>query len=172
MEGTDSVTVVEAERSQAPVIQNLVQLYTHDFSEFWSGTSRGELNVQGLFETYPLEGYWSRANWAAMLIWCGRTLAGFCLVNDNSHSGLESGRNMSEFFIVRKHRGQGVGRHAAEIVFSRQPGAWEVAVARKNVRAREFWLNTLKRSARCSRLQQLELRDESWDGPVFRFNWS
>jgi predicted acetyltransferase len=166
-----SVAVVDAERGQAPVIQNLMQLYTHDFSEFWAGASRGELNAQGLFEPYPLDEYWSNANWAAMLIWCDRALAGFSLVNDRTHSGLEADRNMAEFFIVRKHRARGVGRLAAEIIFSRQPGLWEVAVSRKNTPAREFWRNTIKRSAKCAQFQELDLQDERWNGPILRFDW-
>ena len=78
------------ERAQAPIIQNLMQLYTHDFSEFWGGTARGDLNAQGLFPAYPLDEYWSQEHWAAMLIWCDRALAGFCLVNDRTHTGLSA----------------------------------------------------------------------------------
>jgi predicted acetyltransferase len=165
------VVVASAERAQAPIIQNFMQLYTHDFSEFWGGTSRGDVNEQGLFDAYPLDEYWSNARWVAMLIWCGRALAGFCLVNDRTHSGLKAQRNMAEFFILRKHRGRGVGRLAAEIIFSRHPGVWEVAVARKNVRAREFWRKTIQPSAKCSQFQELELQDEHWNGPIFRFEW-
>ncbi len=163
--------MVAAERAQAPIIQNLMQLYTHDFSEFWGGTARGDLNAQGLFEAYALDEYWSNANWQAMLICCDRVLAGFCLVNDRTHSGLRADRNMAEFFILRKHRGRGVSRLAAGIIFSRQPGSWEVAVARKNAHAREFWRNTIKRSANCSQFQELDLQDERWNGPIFRFEW-
>jgi predicted acetyltransferase len=172
MEQQSSVSVVGAERAQAPIIQNLIQLYTHDFSGFWGGTSRGDLNAQGLFESYPLDDYWSLPNWSAMLIWCDRALAGFCLINDRTHSGLQAQRNMAEFFILRKHRGRGVGRFAAEIIFSQHPGLWEVAVARKNAPAREFWRKTIKRSAKSSRFQELDLRDERWNGPIFRFEWS
>jgi predicted acetyltransferase len=167
----DSIFVAAADRAQAPIIQNLVQLYTHDFSEFWGGSSRGDLNAQGLFEPYPLDPYWSSANWAAMLIWCDRVLAGFSLVNDRTHSGLAAQRNMAEFFILRKHRGRGVGRIAAESIFSRYPGSWEVAVARKNALAQEFWRNTATRSAKCSQFQQLDRRDDHWNGPIFRFHW-
>jgi predicted acetyltransferase len=166
-----SVSVAGAERAQAPIIQNLMQLYTHDFSEFWSGTARGEVNAQGRFDDYPLNEYWSKTNWSAMLIWCERVLAGFCLVNDRTHSGLPAQRNMAEFFILRKHRGRGVGRRAAEIIFSQQPGLWEVAVARNNSQAREFWRNTIQGSAKCSEFQQLDLHDERWNGPIFRFAW-
>jgi predicted acetyltransferase len=171
MEEQGLVSVADAERGQTPVIQNLMQLYTHDFSEFWAGTSRGDLNEHGLFDAYPLDEYWSKANWAAMLIWCNRVLAGFCLVNDRTHSGLSAHRNMAEFFILRKYRGRGVGRLAAEMVFSRQPGLWEVAVARKNAHAREFWRKSIKRSPRSSKFQELDLQDERWNGPIFRFEW-
>lgn len=166
------VSVADAERAQANIIQNLMQLYTHDFSEFWAGTARGDLNAQGLFDAYPLDEYWSNANCAALLIWCERVLAGFCLVNDRTHSGLPAQRNMAEFFILRKHRGRGVGRLAATSIFSRQPGSWEVAVARRNAHAREFWHKTIQRSAKCSQFQELDLKDERWNGPIFRFEWA
>ena len=172
MEEQGSVSVADAERGQAPVIQNLMQLYTHDFSEFWSGTARGDLNSRGLFDAYPLDEYWSQAHWAAMLIRCDRALAGFCLINDRTHSRLPAQRNMAEFFILRKYRGGGVGRRAAQSIFSRHPGSWEVAVARKNAPAREFWCKTVTRSAKCSQFQQLDLQDERWNGPIFRFDWS
>src|SRR5271156_2095917 len=113
MEEPGSVSVTVVERAQAPIIQNLMQLYTHDFSEFWAGTARGDLNAQGLFDAYPLDEYWSNAHWAALLIWCERALAGFCLINDKTHSGLKAQRNLAEFFILRKHRGRAVGRRAA-----------------------------------------------------------
>ena len=164
-----SVTI--AERAQAPIFQNLIQLYTHDFSEFWAGTPRGELNAQGLFDAHPLDEYWVRNNWAALLIWRARVLAGFCLLNDRTHSGLPAARNMAEFFILRKHRGSGVGRRAAEVIFSRYPGLWEVAVARRNAQAREFWRKTIQPSAKCSQFQELDLHDERWNGPIFRFEW-
>lgn len=172
MQEPDSVSVAGAEPAQAPIIQNLMQLYTHDFSEFWGGTSRGDLNALGLFEPYPLHDYWSLANWAAMLIWCDRVLAGFCLINDRTHSGLAAQRNMAEFFILRKHRGRGVSQRAAQIIFSRQAGLWEVAVARKNTHAQEFWRRTITRSSKCSRFQELDLQDARWNGPIFRFDWA
>jgi predicted acetyltransferase len=168
-QGSVSVTVAAA--AHAPVIQNLTQLYTHDFSEFWGGTSRGDLNAAGLFAAYPLDDYWTKPNWSALLIWCDQALAGFSLVNDQTHSGLAANSNMAEFFIVRKYRGRGVGRIAAEIVFSQYPGLWEVAVARKNSRGREFWNKTIRRSAKTSNIQELDLQNEKWNGSILRFEW-
>jgi predicted acetyltransferase len=155
----------------APLIQNLMQLYTHDFSEFWAGTSRGDLNAEGRFDPYPLDDYWSRANWSAALIWCDRALAGFALINDVTHSGMAAHRNMGEFFILRKYRGRGVGRIAAELIFSRHEGLWELAVARKNAPALEFWRKTIRSSPNASSIQELDLQNAHWNGAILRFEW-
>ncbi|MGO9935746.1 MAG: GNAT family N-acetyltransferase [Steroidobacteraceae bacterium] len=163
--------MTKAERAQEPVIQNLVQLYTHDFSEFWAGTPRGDLKPDGRFDPYPLDDYWTRPGWSAALISNNGVLAGFVLTNDQAHSGRPVEHNVGEFFILRKHRRQGVGRRAAEAVFSQQPGSWEVAVARKNVRAGEFWRTTIRSSPQATNIHELDVANEMWNGPVFRFEW-
>lgn len=167
-----SVQVTEAVSADAPLIQNLMQLYTHDFSEFWAGTSRGDLDFEGRFSAYPLESYWSRANFSAALIWCQHKLAGFALINDETHSGLPADRNMGEFFIVRKYRGGGVARVAAEILFSRHAGVWEVAVARKNTRALQFWRKIIRSSPKASAIEEMDVQNAHWTGPILRFCWS
>jgi predicted acetyltransferase len=166
------VQVTEAFSADAPLIQNLLQLYTHDFSEFWAGTSRGDLDVEGRFSAYPLDGYWSRANWWAGLIRCQGKVAGFALINDETHSGLPADRNLAEFFIVRKYRGSGAGRVAAKILFSRHPGSWEVAVARKNTGALQFWRKVIRSAANASAAEELDVQTAHWNGPILRFAWS
>ena len=166
-----SVQLVRALPEEQPALQNLIQLYTHDFSELWAGTTRGDLNSLGRFEDYPLDNYWCRPNWMAWFIRCSGALAGFCLVNDHIHSGQSADRSIGEFFILRKHRGQGVGRSAAEQIFDAYPGSWEVAVARKNVKAREFWRATIQGGAAVSGFRELDIINEHWSGPVFQFRW-
>jgi predicted acetyltransferase len=165
-----NVIVTPALRAQEPIIQNLVQLYTHDFSEFWAGTPRGDLRPDGRFDPYPLDGYWTRPGWSAALISSGGVLAGFALINDQARSGQPVDHNVGEFFILRKHRGHGVGRRAAEAIFSQAPGSWEVAVARKNVAAGEFWRKTID-APQASNIHELDVATDQWNGPVFRFAW-
>lgn len=164
--------VTEADSSQSLLIQNLIQLYTHDFSEFWAGSSRGDLDAQGRFEAYPLERYWSRPQWFAGLIWCDSQLAGFGLINDETHSRLPADRNMAEFFVVRKYRGSGVGRAAAKILLSRYPGTWEIAVARQNTRALKFWRDLVRSLPKTTHFEELDVRSAHWNGPILRFDWS
>jgi predicted acetyltransferase len=165
-----NVILTPALRAQGPIIQNLVQLYTHDFSEFWAGTPKGDLRPDGRFDPYPLEDYWTQRGWSAALIFSDGVLAGFVLINDRAHSGLPVDHNIGEFFVLRKHRGQGVGRRAAQSIFTQQPGRWEIAVARKNVRARDFWRKAID-APQAANVQELDVATDMWNGPVFRFEW-
>jgi predicted acetyltransferase len=46
---------------------------------------------------------------------------------------------MAEFFVLGTHRRRGIGRAAAELIFSRFAGRWEVAEALANTDAVGFW---------------------------------
>jgi predicted acetyltransferase len=161
----------KAVRAQEPIFQKLAQLYTHDFSEFWAGTARGDLNADGCFDPYPMDKYWDNPDWSASLIWHGKALAGFALVNDESHSGGPVERNMAEFFILRKYRGIGLGRGAAKMLFAAHPGSWEVAVARKNIQAFEFWRAIITSEPNVADIRSLDMANDHWNGPIFRFTW-
>ena len=161
--------LIQAKGADAPVLQNLFQLYAHDFTAFWAGQARGELGEDGRFEPYALEGYFLRPAWRAFLVRAGGALAGFALVNDVPHSGLPADRSMAEFFIVRKHRRSGLGRRCAERLFHAAPGVWEVAVARANVRAQSFWRTVIGACAAPGSAAELDLNGPDWNGPVFRF---
>ena len=167
-----TVTLTTAARADEPVLQNLAQFYTHDFSEFWVGTSNGDLMADGRFEPYPLASYWTDPVRSAQFIWSDGFLAGFALVNDHAHSGVPVASSMAEFFVLRKHRGQGVGRIAAELVFSQRPGPWEVAVARRNTQALTFWRRAVQATGRAHDLVETDVSSDGWNGPILRFIWS
>lgn len=166
-----TVTLSDADRAQEPLLQNLIQLYTHDFSEFWAGTPNGDLLADGRFAAYPLDAYWAAPNWSAHLIWRDGALAGFCLINDYAHGDTPVDRSVAEFFILRKHRSGGVGRRAAELIFSRHQGSWEAAVARRNTAALAFWRRTIEGAPGATGLREIDANSERWNGPILRFDW-
>jgi predicted acetyltransferase len=166
-----AVTVTQAFREQAPILLNLMQFYMHDFSAFFVGTDRRDVEPDGRYADYALDDYWTQPNWSAFLIHCDGALAGFALINDQAHSGQAIDRSVAEFCVLRKYRGQGVGRIAAEALFSRHPGSWEVAVMRKNLAAAAFWRGTIQHAALARDVVELDLHDDGWNGPVLRFGW-
>ncbi|KAA1237463.1 hypothetical protein D3C87_566120 [compost metagenome] len=153
-------------------LQNMMQLYTHDFSEFWAGTSRGELGQNGRFPDYPLEPYFERPRWSAFLFNADHRPVGFALINDESHSTLPTEYSVGEFFIVRKYRGQGLGLIAAQRLFQQHPGAWEVAVARKNTKALRFWQGAICKCASAGSVSELDWDRPEWNGAIIRFHVS
>lgn len=171
MDRTPGVSLISLGREHEATFQNLIQLYTHDFSELWAGTPRGDVQTNGRFMDYPLSGFWERARWSANLILVGTTTAGFALVNDLSHIGDDVDANVAEFFILRKFRGQGVGRSAAQTMFNSWPGSWEVAVASRNQAARKFWKRVIESSSEARDVREIDAQTELWTGPVFRFEW-
>lgn len=156
-------------REQEPALQNLMQFYIHDFSEFWAGTSKGDLQADGRFEPYPLASYWTDPSRSAWFIWRDDVLAGFALVNDHAHSGGPIDNSVAEFFVLRKHRGSGVAADAAHLVFATRSGLWEVAVARKNTAALRFWRKAAAATPGATDIREIDVRTPEWDGPIILF---
>ena len=166
-----SVSLVSPGREHEATFQNLIQLYTHDFSEFWADTPKGDVQANGRFADYPLSDFWQRPEASASLIMFGSTIAGFCLVSDFSRIGEAVGANVVEFFVLRKFRGHGVGKLAARAVFNSRPGSWEVAVMSRNQAARKFWKSVIETSSEATNVRDIEVQTDRWTGPVFRFEW-
>lgn len=164
-----TVQVDEAAADMRPAIEQMMQLYIHDFSEHWAGTERGELQDDGRFAPYPLDAYWAEPGRVPLLIRAGGHLAGFALLNRYAHSGQPADRCVAEFFVVRKHRRSGVGRRAAQEIFSRWPGLWEAAVVRRNTAALAFWRLAVAEHPRVSNIEEVDVRTQAWDGPILRF---
>jgi predicted acetyltransferase len=122
------VTVRLATAPDRAAIENMMQLYTHDFSEHWTGRAEGDLDDRGRFAAYPLDPYWTDPSHVAFLIHVDAKLAGFALINTLSHTRQPLDRNVAEFFIVRKYRRSGIGLQAAHAIFDLYPGQWEAAV--------------------------------------------
>ncbi|PKQ05994.1 MAG: acetyltransferase [Alphaproteobacteria bacterium HGW-Alphaproteobacteria-12] len=164
------IDITLARPEEKPVIANLMQLYTHDFSEHWSGTPEGELGDDGRFADYPyLDSYWGEPARVPLLFRAHGHPVGFALLNDHAHSGIAADRNMAEFFIVRKYRRGGMGTAAAHAVFSRYPGTWEAAIARRNVAALAFWRKAVASHPDVRDIEESDMSTKEWDGYVIRF---
>ena len=162
------VTLEIATPGQRVTLENLFQLYTHDFSVFWTDRPDGELQEDGRFAQYVhLDGYWTEADRTPLLIRAGGHVAGFALVNTFAHSGLELDYSVAEFFVVRKHRRSGVGFAAATQIIRARPGLWEMAVARRNVAALPFWRRVCSAVGAPS-VEELDRNDALWNGAILR----
>ena len=84
------VTLEQIGAARAETLDNLFQLYVHDFSVLWfDRTDIGELQENGRFPSYiGAEKFWTEPRNSAWLIRADGKLAGFALLGIESHSGL------------------------------------------------------------------------------------
>ena len=164
-----SVAAVEAPAAQRPVLERLLQLYLHDFSEFAPiGSPHGEVDAEGRFFYPPLDGYWRESGHIPLLIRADDRIAGFVLVHQWSALRLPLDHGVAEFFVLRKYRRAHVGRRAALAVFRRYPGRWEVPVAWYNPPALAFWRKVTAEAAP-GKVEEIAGDGKRWAGPVLCF---
>ncbi len=130
------VEIIPARPFQAPVLANLLELYSYDFSPLLDL----QLGADGRYGYPALPLYWQEAQRYPFLIQVDGHWAGFALVQQGSQIFGQAGVwDMAEFFIVRAHRRRGVGRYAAQAIWTRFAGQWELRVMDRNEKALAFW---------------------------------
>lgn len=151
-------------RSDRNLVRRLMELYQYDFSEF----DGQDLDEHGCFGYGDLDYFWFEPTHAVFLVTVDENLAGFVLV-DNEVVVTGNERSVTEFFILRKYRRQGVGKQVAIEVFRRLPAKWEVRVIEQNSPAQNFWRRVIAEYTQ-DKFQENRLDDDEWDGPVFSFD--
>jgi len=142
----------------------MMELYLHDFSEF----DGDDLDEHGRFGYGDLDYFWFEPTHAAFVITVTEKLAGFVLV-DNEVVVEGNARSITEFFVMRKYRQQGVGKQVAFEVLSRLPARWEVRVIEKYTPAQGFWRQVIAEYTQ-GVFQEIRLAKDDWNGPVFYFD--
>jgi predicted acetyltransferase len=123
-----------AQRDELETIENLMQFYMYDFSE-WLPLKLGE---HGFFSAQPKPDYWRKPATRPFLIKVDGELAGFATVDDETHIDLAE-HNIGYFFVSRRFRGQGVAKFVVSTLLSRFPGQWQIFHIDANQSARLFW---------------------------------
>lgn len=64
---------------------------------------------------------------------------GFLMLGINGNKHEESNWFIGEFYIAKKHQGQGIGKTVICDLLQKQRGRYCFYVLKKNIRAKEFW---------------------------------
>ena len=134
------IEILPAQVEDKPVLQHLLQLCLHDYSEF----NGKEVNAHGLFDYPYLDYYWTEPGRYPFLVRVEGTLAGFVLVRQVELDAAGPLWQMAEFFILRKYRRQGIGREVVHRVFNRFEGRWQVTQEEGNLPAQLFWQRVME----------------------------
>lgn len=144
-------------------LRRMLELYQHDLSDVWDQ----DLDADGEYG-YRLERYETDPACRAFVFEVASRYAGFALV-DNSVSLPGNTLWMSQFFVMKKYRRQGLGQAAAVQVFDQVRGRWEVGQMPKNLPAQAFWRRVIG-GYTGGRFAEHRLSDERWDGVLQCFD--
>ncbi|WP_166217176.1 GNAT family N-acetyltransferase [Pseudomonas atagonensis] len=123
-----------AQRDDLDTLENLMQFYMHDFSE-WLPLKLAE---HGFFAIQPKDDYWRHPATRPFLIRVDGELAGFATVDNQTHLDTAE-HNIGYFFLARRFRGQGVAQFVVSALLSKIPGQWQIFHIDANLPAQRFW---------------------------------
>lgn len=128
---------------QKSTVARLLEFYWYDLSTLFDL----DLDGYGCYGYPYLDDYWIKPDHFPFLVYVDDVLAGLVLIQKTlpefSVSPIDRW-DISEFFILRKFRGQNVGLHAAHMIWSGFKGPWQLRVLKENVRATQFWFKTVR----------------------------
>ena len=171
MNGTlDPVT-----KALRPALANLAQYYQYDFSEIENGI----VNLAGRFPYLDLSDLEKRLDEPGADAWLFRvtdtewgheTLAGFAIALPAPE--LPGGREIDEFFVMRRYRRLGIGRASADAILRASPGPWVVQGTRHNTGARNFWTRVISSIDTAAHLTEHETPDVVYPAWTLQFSIS
>ena len=133
-----SIELHAAQRDELETLENLMQFYMYDLSE-WLPL---KLGGHGCFRIQPQQDYWRNPATRPFLIKVDGELAGFVTVDDNTHlPGAQY--NIGYLFVSRRFRGQGIATFVVSTLLSQLPGQWQIFHIDANPPARQFWARVI-----------------------------
>ena len=153
------IEIEQVQEEQREILAHLIELYEYDFSEY----ENSDVNAYGLYGYSYLDYYWTEENRYAYFIKVNGKLAGFAMVCGFCYvSKHEETLFLSEFFIMKKYRKQGIGKYAAKEVLRKHPGKWELTVHPKNPVSHKFWKSVISEIAQ-SEMKEVEQVEDVYD---------
>jgi predicted acetyltransferase len=162
-----NIDVSPAGIHEKPILRNLLELYSYDFSAI----DGADVDDSGLYGYEHLDLYWEEPDRFPFLVRVDGRLAGFALVRKGTYfPENESGETrpawlIAEFFIMRKYRRRGIGTRVARQLFDRFGGRWEIAELAENDEAQTFWRKVISEYTG-GRFFECFVENDRWRGPV------
>ena len=159
--------VIPVPESQKSVLDNLLELYLYDLNEITPNQILFELNAKGRFAYPNLPIYWQDPSRKAYIVWQNDCPIGCVLVHQDPFYKKDTPVFvMSEFFILKMYRRQGIGVAVASYVMHQNPGNWEIRVIQAHQNGYHFWTKVVENVAPGC-YEVLQKQDDEWYGHVF-----
>lgn len=155
-----NIELREATILQKPILANLLELYSYDFTEFWEF----DIGDDGFYGYKWLPLYWSDNNRFPFLVYVDGKIAGFVLVQKGSPiSDNKDIYDIAEFFVMRKYRRKKIGATIATKIWRMFKGSWQIRVLPGNKIASIFWPKTINEFTNGVSLPgKIKVKNDDW----------
>jgi predicted acetyltransferase len=137
----NEITLEKVTLKSKTKLENLMNLYLHDLSEFASDL---KINEDGKFQYEGLELYFTSEDLKPFFITYQDKVVGFILLNTGKYVPRDIDYTVHEFFILRSFRKKGIGTVAINKLFDLYKGKYNVGQLGNNKTAISFWKNFYK----------------------------
>ncbi len=137
------IELIEANaREHGALFENLLNLYFYDFAEILGY----DIGADGSYLQNPHK--WGDPGEVVYLLYVDELPAGFAIIGQGSEIDRRTDVwDMHEFFVIRRHRRNGLGSWLAREVWRKHPGTWDVRVVKPNTGALAFWEGIIREVA-------------------------
>ncbi|QMV15549.1 GNAT family N-acetyltransferase [Vibrio spartinae] len=129
------VQLTKIKKEQRKILENLFFYYIYDMSEYmkWNPDQDGKFS----YNPSMFDPYWEQKDHVPYFIEADGELAGFVLIR--CYPSDPSRYDVAQFFVLRKFKGQGIGKQALAQIVKAFPGKWQIRVLLENSGALSFW---------------------------------
>ena len=139
------IEITDMNRDETEILLNLMEKYEYELSQYFDH----HVNESGLYVFESLESidgfYFKNGRGWVFFIRVDGKLAGFARVlNDCVY--LKSRKvdyTLADLFVMYRYRGMGVGKFAANYLFDKFKGKWQLNAFTKNTSSVRFWVKTI-----------------------------
>lgn len=139
------IEITAMERDEKEILLNLLEKYEYELSQYFVHY----VNEFGLYGFENLAGlddfYYKNAKGWVFFIKVDGKLAGFAIVL-NDYFYLKSRKAdyvLADLFVMYRYRGMGVGKFAANYLFDKFKGIWQLNAFTKNANSVRFWVKVI-----------------------------
>ena len=117
------------------LLWNINQKYLYEMTNYYDD----EMDECGNLHYGYFDEYFTDPERKAFFIYEEGTLVGFAMIHPYSNIGGTPDHVLAEFTVFPTYRRRRLATKAAEAIFGRFKGSWEVKYNEKNVAAKAFW---------------------------------
>ena len=129
------IELTNAKPENRELLWNIHQKYLYEMTYYYDD----EMDEQGNFKYGYFDAYFTEVERKAIFIYEQKELVGFAMINPYPYISENPDYVLAEFTIFPMYRKKHLATEAAEAIFGRYRGRWEIKYSEKNTRAKNLW---------------------------------